>query len=59
MIVIAIIAILADILIPNYFRAKAKASIPPAKKTKNIGTGCEMYAVDNQDTTAASRPVDA
>lgn len=48
MIVIAIIAILAAILIPNFAKAKAEANLSACKENlKNIGTACEMYAADN------------
>lgn len=48
MIVIAIIAILAAILVPNFIRARAQGQLTSCKSNlKNIGTACEMYATDN------------
>lgn len=48
MIVIAIIAILAAILVPNFIRARAQGQVTSCKSNlKNIGTACEMYATDN------------
>ena len=48
MIVIAIIAILAAILVPNFIRARAQGQATACKSNlKNIATACEMYAQDN------------
>jgi len=48
MIVIAIIAILAGILIPNFIRARQEARFEASHETaKNIATALEMYAADN------------
>ena len=48
MIVIAIIAILAAILVPNFIRARAQGQVTACKSNlKNIGTALEMYATDN------------
>lgn len=48
MIVIAIIAILAAILVPNFIRARAQGQLTACKSNlKNIGTALEMYATDN------------
>ena len=48
MIVIAIIAILAAILVPNFLKARAQGMITACEaNVKNIGTACEMYATDN------------
>lgn len=48
MIVIAIIAILAAILVPNFIRARAQGQLTACKSNlKNIGTACEMYSTDN------------
>lgn len=48
MIVIAIIAILAAILVPNFIRARAQGQVTSCKSNlKNIGTACEMYATDH------------
>lgn len=48
MIVIAIIAILAAILVPNFLKARAQGQLTACKSNlKNIGTAAEMYATDN------------
>lgn len=48
MIVIAIIAILAAVLIPNFVRARATSQVTGCKSNlKNIATAVEAYAVDN------------
>jgi prepilin-type N-terminal cleavage/methylation domain-containing protein len=48
MIVIAIIAILAAILVPNFIRARAQGQLTACKSNlKNIGTAMEMYSTDN------------
>ena len=48
MIVIAIIAILAAILVPNFIRARAQGHVTACKSNlKNIGTALEMYSTDN------------
>jgi prepilin-type N-terminal cleavage/methylation domain-containing protein len=48
MIVIAIIAILAAILVPNFIRARAQGQLTACKSNlKNIGTACEMYSTDS------------
>lgn len=48
MIVIAIIAILAAILVPNFVKARAQGQLTSCKSNlKNIGTACEMYAADH------------
>src|SRR3989304_9553501 len=47
LIVVAIIAILAAILIPNFLRARKQAQISATKgNLKNIGTALESYFVD-------------
>jgi prepilin-type N-terminal cleavage/methylation domain-containing protein len=47
MIVIAIIAILAAILVPNFLRARAQGQLTACQSNvKNIGTALEMYSVD-------------
>jgi prepilin-type N-terminal cleavage/methylation domain-containing protein len=49
MIVIAIIAILAAILIPNFLHARAEAQTSGCEgNVKMIATGLEEYAVDHQ-----------
>ena len=48
MIVIAIIAILAAILVPNFIRARAQSQLTSCKSNlKNIGTALEMYFTDH------------
>lgn len=48
MIVIAIIAILAAILVPNFVKARAQGQLTSCKSNlKNIGTACEMFAADH------------
>ncbi|MBS2034657.1 type II secretion system protein [bacterium] len=48
MIVIAIIAILAAILVPNFLKARAQGQLTACKSNcKNIATALEMYASDN------------
>lgn len=48
MIVIAIIAILAAILVPNFIRARAQGQVTACKSNmKNIATALEMYSTDN------------
>ncbi len=48
MIVIAIIAILAAILVPNFIRARAQGQVTACKSNlKNIGAALEMYSTDN------------
>ena len=55
MIVIAIIAILAGILVPNFVKARDKARFEASCETiKNIGTAVEMYAADNSGCYPAS-----
>lgn len=51
MIVIAIIAILAAILIPNFIRARAQSQLAACMSNlKNSATSLEMYATDNNGT---------
>jgi general secretion pathway protein G len=48
LIVVAIIAILAAILIPNFLRARAQSQVSASKgNLKNIGTALESFFVDN------------
>jgi len=48
MIVIAIIAILAAILVPNFIRARAQGQLTSCESNeKNAGTAFEMYSTDN------------
>lgn len=47
MIVIAIIAILAAILVPNFIRARAQGQLTACQSNlRTIATSCEMYSVD-------------
>jgi type II secretion system protein G len=48
MIVIAIIAILAAILVPNFLKARAQGQLTACQSNlKNMGTALEMYSTDN------------
>jgi prepilin-type N-terminal cleavage/methylation domain-containing protein len=48
LIVVAIIAILAAILIPNFLRARAQSQVAATKgNLKNVATALESYSVDN------------
>jgi len=48
MIVIAIIAILASILVPNFAKSRDKANLESCKSNlRNIGLAMELYAQDN------------
>ncbi len=48
LIVVAIIAILAAILIPNFLRARAQSQVSATKgNEKNLATALESYFVDN------------
>ena len=48
MIVIAIIAILAAILVPNFLRARAQGQLTQCQSNcKNMGTALEMYSTDS------------
>ena len=48
MIVIAIFAIVAALLVPNFVRARAEGQATACKNNvKNIGIAAEMYAEDN------------
>src|ERR1700687_2611507 len=54
MIVIAIIAILAAILVPNFLHARAEAQTSGCESNeKQIATALEEYAVDNSGKYAA------
>ena len=58
MIVIAIIAILAAILIPNFIHARAESQTAACEgNEKQIATAMEEYAVDNQGTYTSTLPV--
>ncbi len=55
LIVIAIIAILAAILIPNFLRARRQALVSASKgNLKNIATGLESYFVDENQYPAGA-----
>jgi type II secretion system protein G len=55
LIVIAIIAILAAVLIPNFLRSRAQAQLSASKANiKNIATALESYAADNNGNYPAS-----
>ena len=55
MIVIAIIAILAAILIPNFLHARAESQTSACEgNLKQLATALEEYAVDNSGTYPAS-----
>jgi prepilin-type N-terminal cleavage/methylation domain-containing protein len=57
MIVIAIIAILAAILIPNFIHARAESQTAACEgNEKQIATAMEEYAVDNQGTYTQNLP---
>jgi prepilin-type N-terminal cleavage/methylation domain-containing protein len=57
MIVIAIIAILAAILIPNFIHARAEAQTAACEgNEKQIATAMEEYAVDNAGTYTTTLP---
>ncbi|HEY4000157.1 MAG TPA: type II secretion system protein [Candidatus Xenobia bacterium] len=49
LIVMAIIALLADIMIPNFVRAREETQLSGCESNeKNIATALEMYQADNQ-----------
>lgn len=55
MIVIAIIAILAAILVPNFIRARAQSQLAACgSNMKNIATAEELYATDNNGAYTAT-----
>jgi prepilin-type N-terminal cleavage/methylation domain-containing protein len=57
MIVIAIIAILAAILIPNFIHARAESQTAACEgNEKQIATAMEEYAVDNQGIYTTTLP---
>lgn len=58
MIVIAIIAILAAILVPNFIRARAQGQLTSCKSNlKNIGTALEMYSTDYGGRYPTTMPI--
>jgi prepilin-type N-terminal cleavage/methylation domain-containing protein len=60
MIVIAIIAILAGILIPNFLHARAQSQTASCEgNERQIAAAIEIYAVDHGGQIPASGPVDA
>jgi prepilin-type N-terminal cleavage/methylation domain-containing protein len=57
LIVVAIIAILAAIAIPNFLAAQTRAKVSRAKgEMRTLATGLEAYYVDNTDYVRAARP---
>ena len=59
MIVIAIIAILAAILVPNFVKARAQGQLTACKSNlKNLGTACEMFAADHNGRYPADLSTD-
>jgi len=55
LIVVAIIAILAAILIPNFLRARAQSQVAATKgNLKNVATALESYFVDSSQYPAVS-----
>src|SRR5580700_11266476 len=59
MIVVAIIAIIAAILVPNFFHARAQAAVSACQSNiRAIATAAELYYSDNQKyPTAGINPV--
>jgi type II secretion system protein G len=48
MVVIAIIAVLAFLMVPNYMRARSRTQLTSCQAgMKTLGTALEMYAADN------------
>ena len=46
---LAVAAVLAAVLAPNFIKARKAGELSPCKSNlKNIGTACEMYSTDNQ-----------
>jgi prepilin-type N-terminal cleavage/methylation domain-containing protein len=59
MIVIAVIAILAAILIPNFLHARAQSQTSTCEgNERQIASALEVYAVDHSGNYPASGPVD-
>jgi len=58
MVVVAIIALLAAIIIPNYVHSRAQASVAESEANmKQIATALELYYADNQAYPGTSGPV--
>jgi len=58
MVVVAIIALLAAIIIPNYVHSRAQASVAESEANmKQIATALELYYADNQAYPPTSGPV--
>ncbi|MBQ7502824.1 prepilin-type N-terminal cleavage/methylation domain-containing protein [bacterium] len=58
MIVIAIIAILAAIIVPNFVRSRARATLTACEENeKNIATALELYAADNDGSYPSTLPM--
>jgi prepilin-type N-terminal cleavage/methylation domain-containing protein len=55
MVVVAIIALIAGLIIPNYVHARRQATVSSTQATmKQIGTALELYFADHQDYPAGS-----
>ncbi len=60
MVVVAILAVLAAILIPNYFHARAEAQAASCEvNERQIATALELYAVDNSNNYPNAGTVNA
>lgn len=58
MVVVAIIALLAAIIIPNYVHSRASAAVAQSEANlKQIATALELYRTDNQAYPPGSGPV--
>ncbi len=56
MVVVAIIAVIAGIIIPNYVHARRQAAVSNTQANlKQIATALELYFADKQDYPAGSR----
>ncbi|GAC1442278.1 MAG: hypothetical protein NVS2B3_08250 [Vulcanimicrobiaceae bacterium] len=59
MVVVAIIALLAAVVIPNFVHARAQAAVSQTEANmKQISTALELYYADNQSYPTANAPVD-
>jgi len=55
MVVVAIIALIAGLIIPNYVHARRQATVSGSQANmKQIGTALELYFADHQDYPAGS-----
>ena len=58
MVVVAIIALLAAIIIPNYVHSRASAAVAQSEANlKQIATALELYRTDNQQYPSGNGPV--